>query len=284
MASSLLAAPWLFKLEGLARMKRIGVILVVVWGAGGTLGCGPGSDVASSAGTDASGVASDQTLDRYAGAPALAELEENVLFGQVWKRPELSERDRAMVTVAVTQALFHTDALREYLNRALDAGVTPDEVSELVTHVTMYAGWPTGSNASRVVMEVFQTRGIPLPPPASPVNMEIDLRGQAPSYPALPYLSALTRSVLFGETDGVWSRPGLSPRDRSMVTIAVAQAAYASDQLRGHLGRALNNGLTPDEIAEVITHVAFYAGWPTAANAAGIAGEVFAERNVSVAR
>jgi 4-carboxymuconolactone decarboxylase len=69
-----------------------------------------------------------------------------------------------------------------------------------------------------------------------------------------------------------------------MITIAVAQASYASDQLRGHLGRALNNGLTPAEIAEVITHVTFYSGWPTGVNAARIAGEVFAERNTSVSR
>jgi 4-carboxymuconolactone decarboxylase len=189
-----------------------------------------------------------------------------------------------MVTVAVTQARYQTDALREYLNRALDAQVTPVEVSELVTHVTMYAGWPTGSNASRVVTDVFQARGIAFAPPADPVSMDIDLGGQDPSYPGLPYLSALTRSVLFDEADGVWSRPGLSPRDRSMVTIAVAQASHASDQLRGHIGRALNNGLTPAEIAEVITHVTFYAGWPTGVNAARIAGEVFAERNLSVSR
>jgi 4-carboxymuconolactone decarboxylase len=90
--------------------------------------------------------------------------------------------------------------------------------------------------------------------------------------------------MLFDESDGIWSRPGLSPRDRSMITIAVAQAALASDQLRGHLGRALNNGLTPEEITEVITHVTLYAGWPTGVNAANIAGEVFTERNVGVGR
>jgi 4-carboxymuconolactone decarboxylase len=219
---------------------------------------------------------------KYPAAPHLGELEEDVLFGQVWKRSQLSERDRAMVTVAVTQALYQTDALREYLNRALDAGVTPEEIGELLTHVTMYAGWPSGSNASRVVTEVYRARGIPFPPAADPVDMEIDLGGQNPSYPGLPYLSALTRTVLFDAEKGVWSRPGLSPRDRSMVTVAVAEAALASDQLRGHVGRALNNGLRPDEIGEVITHVAFYAGWPAAANAAEIAAEVFEERNVRV--
>lgn len=187
-----------------------------------------------------------------------------------------------MITVAVTQALYQTDALREYLNRALDAGMTPDEIGEVMTHVTMYAGWPSGSNASRVVTDVFQARGIPYPPAAAPVSMAIDLGGQNPSYPGLPYLSALTRSVLFDERDGVWSRPGLSPRDRSMITVAIAQASFASDQLRGHIGRALNNGVTPAEIAELITHVTFYSGWPAGVNAAAIAGEVFEERDVRI--
>jgi 4-carboxymuconolactone decarboxylase len=257
------------------------MILVAVPGVLGGLACSPDRGAQSTEANTAQ-VASPSTGSRYPAAPFLEEMEESVLFGQIWKRPGLSERDRAMITVAVTQALYQTEALREYLNRALDAGVTPDEVSELITHVTMYAGWPAGSNASRVVADVYQARGVAFPPAADPVSMEIDLRGQDPNYPGLPYLSALTRSVLFDETNGVWSRPGLSPRDRSMVTIAVAQASFASDQLRGHLGRALNNGLTPAEIGEVITHVTFYSGWPSGVNAASIAGEVFAERNVSI--
>lgn len=65
-----------------------------------------------------------------------------------------------------------------------------------------------------------------------------------------------------------------------MITISVGQALYASDQLRGHLGRALNNGLTPEEIREVITHVTLYAGWPTGSNAARLAAEVFEERGI----
>lgn len=262
-------------------MKRADLSLMVVATVTALTGCSP-DRVAPSISADTAQSAAAES--RYAAAPYLGELEESVLFGQIWKRPQLSERDRAMVTVAVTQARFQTDALREYLNRALDAGVTPEEIGELLTHVTMYAGWPSGSNASRVVTEVYRDRGIPFPPSSDPISVDIDLQGQNPSYPGLPYLSALTRSVLFDSVDGVWSRPGLSPRDRSMVTVAVAEASFASDQLRGHIGRALNNGLTPDEIAEVITHVAFYAGWPAGVNAAEIADEVFQERNVQVGR
>ena len=87
-----------------------------------------------------------------------------------------------------------------------------------------------------------------------------------------PKLAELTADVLFGD---VWERPGLSKRDRSLITVATLIALYRTDQLRGHIGRALDNGVTKDEIGEVINHLAFYAGWPTAANAVRVAKEVF---------
>ena len=89
-----------------------------------------------------------------------------------------------------------------------------------------------------------------------------------------PKLAELTADVLFGD---VWERKELSKRDRSMITVAMLTALYRTDQLRGHIRRALDNGVTQQEISEVITHAAFYAGWPTAANAVRIAKEVFAE-------
>ena len=89
-----------------------------------------------------------------------------------------------------------------------------------------------------------------------------------------PHLAELTNDVLFGD---VWERPGLSKRDRSLITVAMLIALYRTDQLRGHLRRALDNGVTREEIGEVITHVAFYGGWPTAANASRVAKEVFDE-------
>ena len=87
-----------------------------------------------------------------------------------------------------------------------------------------------------------------------------------------PKLAQLTADVLFGD---VWERPGLSKRDRSLITVAALVALYRTDQLRGHIGRALDNGVTKDEIGEVINHMAFYAGWPTAANAVRLAKEVY---------
>ena len=92
-----------------------------------------------------------------------------------------------------------------------------------------------------------------------------------------PKLGELTDKVVFGD---VWERKGLSKRDRSLVTISALTALSAPDQLRGHLFRALDNGVTRDEIIEAITHLAIYAGWPAAGSAALIAKQVFAERKL----
>jgi 4-carboxymuconolactone decarboxylase len=80
--------------------------------------------------------------------------------------------------------------------------------------------------------------------------------------------------VLFGD---VWKRPGLSPRDRSLVTVATLVALYRANELPFHLAKALENGVTRDELIELITHLAFYAGWPTANTAVTVARKVFAE-------
>ena len=93
--------------------------------------------------------------------------------------------------------------------------------------------------------------------------------------PVVPKLIELSETVLYGY---VWERPGLSKRDRSLITVAALVAMYRGDQLRGHIERALANGVTRDEIGEAITHLAFYAGWPTAMTAARIAKSVFDQR------
>jgi 4-carboxymuconolactone decarboxylase len=91
----------------------------------------------------------------------------------------------------------------------------------------------------------------------------------------VPDLGKYSDTVLFGE---VWERPGLKKRDRSLITVATLVALNRTEQLRGHLERALGNGVTKDEIVEVITHLAFYSGWPTAMSAALVAKEVFEQR------
>src|SRR5215469_15507152 len=95
---------------------------------------------------------------------------------------------------------------------------------------------------------------------------------QIPFSDFAPKLSELTRQVLFGD---VWERPELSKRDRSLITVAALVALNRPDQLRFHLGRAIENGVKQDELIEAITHLAFYAGWPSAMTAMMVAKEIF---------
>jgi 4-carboxymuconolactone decarboxylase len=100
----------------------------------------------------------------------------------------------------------------------------------------------------------------PLPPPANELGE------------FAPKLLELTRQVLFGD---IWERPGLSKRERSLITVSALVALNRKDQLPAHLRRALANGVTKDELVELITHLAFYAGWPPAMSAMILTKEFF---------
>lgn len=90
-----------------------------------------------------------------------------------------------------------------------------------------------------------------------------------------PKLADLTDNILFGD---IWERPGLSKRDRSLITVSALIAMNRPDQLRSHLELGRKNGLTEAEVVEVITHLAFYAGWPSAVTAVSVAREVFQKK------
>jgi len=94
---------------------------------------------------------------------------------------------------------------------------------------------------------------------------------------AFPKPGELTDKAMFAD---VWVRPGLAKRDRSLVVVSSLVTQDAPEQLRGHLMRALGNGVPKEEIIELITHLAFYVGWPRAGSAALIAKQVFAERKL----
>lgn len=100
---------------------------------------------------------------------------------------------------------------------------------------------------------------------------------KSPYADVAPALAHYTDGVLFGD---VWKRPGLSPRDRSLVTIVCLISLYRENELPFHLKKAPENGVTRDEIAEIITHLAFYAGWPPANTAVTVARKVFEEAGV----
>jgi len=94
-----------------------------------------------------------------------------------------------------------------------------------------------------------------------------------------PKLVELTDKVLFGD---VWERSGLSKRDRSLVTVTALIAMNRTEQLRFHLEKAVENGLTKEELIEVITHLAFYSGWPNSMNAILLAKELFSKKESSI--
>lgn len=91
-------------------------------------------------------------------APKLAELTDNVLYGDIWERPQLSKRDRSLVTVAALIALNRPEQLRSHLIRARENGVTQEELTETITHLAFYCGWPNAVNAISVAKEVFEKK------------------------------------------------------------------------------------------------------------------------------
>ncbi len=92
----------------------------------------------------------------YELIPKLGELRDEVLFGDIWERPELSKRDRSLIIVAVLTALYRTEELRGHMRRAIDNGVTKEEIFEVITQMAFYAGWPTAVNAGRIALEIFE--------------------------------------------------------------------------------------------------------------------------------
>ncbi|MCC7371986.1 MAG: carboxymuconolactone decarboxylase family protein [Chloroflexi bacterium] len=215
--------------------------------------------------------ASTETSDICAVAPALERYLQRTLFGDLWTRPDLSARDRSIVTVSALIARNQTIELPTYVNLALDNGVTPRQLSEIITHLAFYSGWANATSAVAVAKDIFAQRGIGADqlPPAAPRLLPLDQAAEAQraasveqgAGPVSPGLVLFTGDVLFKD---LWLRPDLAPRDRSLVTVSALVTAGQVGQITFHLGRAMDNGLTKQEASEVLAHLAFYAGWPNA--------------------
>lgn len=218
-------------------------------------------------------------------APALDKYTQERLLGEVWKRPGLSPRDRSIVTLAALIARNQTIALADHLKLALDYGVKPAEISEIITHLAFYAGWANAMAAVAVAKDVFAERNISPDrlAAASPVLLPVNEVAEADrakrvgdQFGAMfPGVVQYTTDVLFRD---LWLRPDLAPRDRSLVTISALIANGQVAQLTGHIPIGMNNGLTQPEIVEAITHLAFYVGWPNVFSAMPVAKQVFESR------
>lgn len=223
--------------------------------------------------------------DIRAVSPALERYSRVTIQDNLWKRPGLTPRDRSLVTLAALVARNQTVELPRHLNLALDHGVKPGEISELITHLAFYSGWGHAMSAVGVTKEVFDGRGIKPEelPPASGNLLPLDEAAEAKRATQVgnnfgsvaPGVVHYTTDVLFRD---LWLRPALAPRDRSLVTVAALVATGQVVQITYHLNRAMDNGLTQPQAAEVLTHLAFYAGWPNVFSALPVAKDVFEKR------
>jgi 4-carboxymuconolactone decarboxylase len=203
----------------------------------------------------------------------------------VWKRPGLAPRDRSIVTLAALIAHNQTIEMPYHFNLALDNGVKPREISEIITHLAFYAGWANAMSAVAIAKDVFAERhiGADQLPAVSVTPLPIDEAAEAKRATSVeaqfgaffPGVAQYTTDVLFRD---LWLRPDLVPRDRSLVTVSALIANGQTAQLTPHLNKAMDNGLTQAQAAEVITHLAFYAGWPNVFSAMPVAKDVFAKR------
>jgi 4-carboxymuconolactone decarboxylase len=223
--------------------------------------------------------------DMRSVAPALEKYTQDRLLGEVWKRPQLSARDRSIVTLAALIARQQTIEMPFYLNLALDNGVKPREVSEMMTHLAFYAGWGNAASAIAVARDVFAQRkiGPDQLPELTPPLLALDEKAEAQRAARVsgdfgnvaPGVVQYTTDVLFRD---LWLRPDLAPRDRSLITVTALIANGQVAQMPYHLNRAMDNGLTKEQAGEVLTHLAFYVGWPNVFSALPVAKDVFAKR------
>ncbi|KKX23737.1 carboxymuconolactone decarboxylase family protein [Rhizobium sp. LC145] len=219
-------------------------------------------------------------------APALGAYTQDGLFAKVWQGADLSARDRALVTVAILITRNQTGELEDYIARALDAGVTPAEMSEAITHLAFYAGWGNAMAAVEAAADVYEERGVgadalpPVKPEPLPLDEEAENARQTQVQGNFGSVSQgvvdNTENFLFRD---LWLRPDLKPRDRSLITVVALIASGQVAQMPYHLNRAMDNGLTREEVGGVLAHAAFYTGWPNVFTALPVAKEVLEKRS-----
>ena len=218
-------------------------------------------------------------------APALEKYTQDRLYGAVWNRPGLNKRDRSLITIAAMIARGQVPALVYYADQAIENGVKPKEISETITHLAFYTGWGNAMAAVGPVSEVFEKRNIGEDqlPSEMPATLAIDEAAEAKRAATVagnfgsvaPGLVEYTTDFLFKD---LWLRSDLAPRDRSLITVAALIANNQVGQIPFHLNRAMDNGLSREQAAEAITHLAFYVGWPNAMSALSVAKDMFAQR------
>ncbi|MBV8431472.1 MAG: carboxymuconolactone decarboxylase family protein, partial [Solirubrobacterales bacterium] len=219
--------------------------------------------------------------------------ERDRLYGGIWTRPGLSVRDRRFVTIVVVSAAVDVPAMDANVYAALASGdLTVEQLNELTLHFAVYCGWPRGSQLEMSVRtqwrRLHEERGHPVPGfptlgvedlgTADPRQRiaegiksfeDINLVG-APSQDS-PYFYAGILNYVFGH---LWLRPGLTRRERRLITIPCVGVSDAAGPIWSHVTSALGSGdISFDEMVEVILHFRAYAGTPRAEALQGVADQ-----------
>lgn len=203
-------------------------------------------------------------------------------YGAIWSRPGLALEDRMVCTLAALCAVRELGQLRRYVAAAIDLGLPHAAPFAIFTQIGIYAGFAATESASSAAEEVFRDRRVPVPEPRAPdAPLEVlEARGRevmaklhgergtqgyaSPDNPFTSRLYPLTIPYGYGE---IWQRPGLSLRQRLMVSLAGFTALQLQDQLKKFGPSALDAGLTLDEVCEAIIQTAPYSGYAPALNA-----------------
>jgi len=217
-------------------------------------------------------------------SPALGKYIAEKLVGEIWERPGLSKHDRCIVTLSCLIARNQANAMPHYFIKALNNGVAPGEISEIITHLAFYSGVPNAMSAVIAAKEVFANYGILQAELPSTDPLMLDKSEALPGdenradfiqqniTPLSEGFAKYTNELLYGE---VWLRSGLSSRSRSLATVCAMIAAGDMQFLGMYMGRAVQHGITKPEMGEVLTQLAFYAGWPKIISASLVVKEVY---------
>ena len=224
-------------------------------------------------------------------APDLERIIGEALFGTIWRRPALTPVQREMITLSCLIVMNREVQLKRHLGNALNVGLTPEQIVELIIHDTWYGGAPAGIQALTICKEVFEERRVDFTPARGHDSSEDpDSLFQRGEEFRISYMGNVSRTRTTAHTEAerelnritgeyywgaTWTRPGLDLTSRCICTMACLAALGREGPLRSHIRGALNIGLTPDQIIEVFGHMTLYAGIPFARGAMDIANDIF---------
>lgn len=237
--------------------------------------------------------------DFFATRGALGSFAHLTAAGEIWAREQISRRDRSVVVISALTAMARETELKQHVIGGLNHGLSVDEVDEIMVQLSAYIGMPFALSGSMVVDAAIaerdgtETRTAPRAPALAKDDRERRAAGldvlttllgdpnldKAATEAAIMSqqgdMGALVMDFAFGD---VWSRPQLSRRDRSLIVISALTAINMKHELEIHLGAALNHGLSPEEIEEVMITMVAYGGFPRAIDGMLLAKKVFDAR------